>query len=301
MAPTAEGNVRQWLRLYSERLDNSYRASAIVQHNVTKGGMREGQILDLLGELLPKWAAVERNVVIADCQDVQSPKFDAVLLDRLYWPRLFQQDDTAVVMLESVLAAIEVKSSLSTHEIKDVFQKSAALRGMKCAGKGSGPCPPVVAAFAYACANLPLAFFDFACEYTLAPALSPTIICVLNGGLFFLCRRDGRNVVPEEVPSAGLIPAVLQGPDALFVFVHALSSWASGGGDSVEVYRAYGREVFVAAKVFYFDEDYLPAVVKNSDVQQAAREAYLRPGKATFDELYKASRRSIGLSERVSR
>jgi len=301
MAPVAVGNTQQWLRLYSENLANSYRASGLIQHCVTKGETREGQVLGFLEQLLPKRAAVERNVVIADSQDVQSPKFDAVLLDRLYWPRLFQQDDTAVVMLESVLAAIEVKSMLNTAEIKDVFQKSAALRGMKCAGKGSGPCPPVVSAFAYTCDNLLLAFFDFACEYTLAPALSPTIICVLNEGLLRLCRLDGRSLVPEDVPSAGLIPAALLGPDALFVFVYTLSSWASVGGGSLGVYRAYGREVFGAATAVCFDEDYLSAVVNNTDVRQRARGAYLRPGKATFEELYKTSRDSIGLSERASR
>ena len=296
MAPAA-GKAQQWLRLYSENLASSFRASALIQHRVTKGETRERQILDLLEALLPKRTAVEPDVVIADSRDAESPKFDAALLDRLFWPRLFEQNDTAVVMIESVLAAIEIKSFLNAAEIQDVFRKTTLLRGMACAGKGAGPCPPLVCAFAYTCDNLALAFFDFACAYALAPASSATLICVLNEGLLCLCRQDGDSLVPVDVPAAGLIPAAaVLGPDALLMFVYTLSGWASLGGGSLDVYRAYGRHVFATATVVYFEDDYLSAVTGSATVRGKARQAYLRPGSASLTELYKASRRSIGLS-----
>src|SRR4051812_4597432 len=97
----AMSKAQQWLRHYSENLASSYRSSALIEHRVTKGESRETQILDVLSVLLPKRTAVEANVVIVDSRDVESPKFDGVLLDRLFWPRLLEQDDTAVVMIES--------------------------------------------------------------------------------------------------------------------------------------------------------------------------------------------------------
>lgn len=291
--------AQQWLRDYSSRLAISYRSSGLIDHCVTKGESRENQILDLLGELLPKRATVERNITIADSRDAQSPKYDAALLDRFLWPRLFQDDTTAVVMIESVLAAIEIKSKLGKKEIDDVFRKGAALHGMSV-GPGPVASPPRTCAFAYACDNSVLAFFDFASAYRAAgnPKSSPTIICVLNSGILGFFRRDKERLVPEEdCPESGRIPGFANlNQDALLFFLHFLSNWASLRQTPLEVYRAYFGAAFASVSVDWFDEDYLARIAEDPDVRQRARQAYLGAGNARFSDLYKTSRRSIGLS-----
>lgn len=294
------GKVEQWFRLYSENLANSYRATALLEHRLTKGEAREHQVLDLIRRLLPKRIELETGVVISDSNDAESPKFDAVLTDRLFWPRLFEQHGTAVVMIESVLAAIEIKSTLNAAEMQDIFTKAMRLREMRCAGAGTGPCPPRVCAFAYSCENLSLAFFDFACAYMRSPAMSATTICVLNGGVMFLCRRDGGTVVPADVPSPGLIPALaIIGADALLMFTYILSNWASLGSGAAEIYRTYGRHVLSSAIVTHFDDDYLAAISQDVASCEIAREAFLRSSDVPLAELYSPSRRRIGLSYRV--
>jgi len=139
-------NIQGWLRDHSELLALSFRSSGRIQHAVTKGESREHQILDTLSKLLPTRASVESNVVIIDATDVQSPKFDGALVDRTLWPRLFADGNTTGVMIESVLAAIEVKSSLDKTELDDVFSKSAKLRAMR-----SGRNRALVTGFAYEC------------------------------------------------------------------------------------------------------------------------------------------------------
>ncbi|PYT03978.1 MAG: hypothetical protein DMF60_16705, partial [Acidobacteria bacterium] len=144
----ARTNVQGWMRDHSNLLAVSFRSSGRIKHNVTKGESREHQILDTLSNLLPARTSVESNVVIVDAADAQSPKFDGALVDRTFWPRIFADNSTSVVMLDSVLAAIEVKSSLNKSELKDIFSKSSALRRMLALHR-----VPLVTAFAYECAN----------------------------------------------------------------------------------------------------------------------------------------------------
>src|SRR5438105_2732977 len=117
----AATNTQEWLRDHARLLETSFEASGRFDHAVTKGANREHQVLTTLRALLPERARVEPNVVIVDSADAQSPKFDGALVDRFLWPRIFADDDVAVVMIESVLAAIETKSHLDAAELSDIF------------------------------------------------------------------------------------------------------------------------------------------------------------------------------------
>lgn len=116
--------IQEWFRDYSDRLSSSFRSSGRFRHAVTKGQSREHQILDILSNVLPTKVSVDPNVVIVDSTDHQSPKFDGALVNSHLWPRLFVDGSTSAVMIESVLAALETKSSLGLKELKDVFEKA---------------------------------------------------------------------------------------------------------------------------------------------------------------------------------
>lgn len=293
---TARGKAQHWLRMYAQRLATSYNGAALLEHRVTKGETREGQILDVLKQLLPQRTSVESGVVIVDSQDVESPKFDGVLVDRLYWPRLWEDAHTGVAMIESVIAALEIKSNLNASEIGDIVRKTSQLGKMFCAGPGQMGCPPPVCAFAYTCDNFTLAFFDFASAYAVAPQSSATMICSLNDGVLYLCRREADALVPADGSSKGLVPAAAYlAEDSLLALVYTLSSWAALRERSIDAYRAYNSQVFSATKLVYFDDDYLTAIAQDEAAKTKARSAYLRTGTKPFDETYEASRRLIGL------
>ena len=203
---SSPSKTQQWFRNYAKNLVTSFRSSALIEHKVTKGESREHQIFDILDKLLPNRTSLKRNVVIVDSQDAESPKFDGILLDRSFWPLLLQENNTTVAMVESVLAAFEVKSSLGTTELQDIFSKAQKLRSMKYHA-GSFISPPLVTAFAYECPNSKLAFFDFAVHSQMSPDFNPSLICILNQALFGLARKDGATLLPMDQPSAGHIPS----------------------------------------------------------------------------------------------
>lgn len=285
-------NIQGWLRDHSELLSLSFRSSGRIQHAVTKGESREHQILDTLSKLLPTRASVESNVVISDATDVQSPKFDGALVDRTLWPRLFADGNTTVVMIESVIAAIEVKSLLNKTQLDDVLAKSARLRAMR-----SGRNRPLVTAFAYECPNPNLSFFDFATAFQSSPEASPSAICILNKHLIGLARFVEKKLVLDDEPNASSIP-VLYTPneDTLLVYLNFLSQWITAGTSAGGAFVRYSQGVFSKLSGFHFDQDFLVAVNSNESHLLAARGFFVRKAHQDIEELYAAAREAIGLS-----
>ena len=265
-------HTQEWFRSYSDRLEASYNAAAHIQHNVTKGESREQQVIDVLQNVLPALTVLDRGVVIADSNDKQSSKFDAVLFDRQHWPRLYQDGNSIVVMVESVLLAIEVKSNLKRAEIADIFTKAASLHDLFIAPRQEPP--PTVTAFSYRCENLLLSFFDFVSAYLKTPSKSPTVICTLNKGLFCLYEKNGQALTPTSgAPRSGLTPGLVTlERDSLLLFMYLLSKKAALGSASVETYQRYIKPLLSLAPVNYFDEDYLVAIADQKKSAKARKE-----------------------------
>lgn len=284
-------NIQGWLRDHSEALAISFRSSGRIEHKVTKGESREHQILDTLSKLLPARSSVESNIVIVDSADTQSPKFDGGLVDRSLWPRIFADGNTAVVMIESVLAAIEVKSSLDKTELDDVFNKSSKLRGMR-----TGLSKPLITAFAYECPNANLSFFDFSTSFVSSPDSSPSLICILNQHLFGLARLERGRLVPEDNPNIGTLP-VLYSPseDTLLIYLHFLSQWITSGTSAADSFMRYSSSAFAKMDAVHFDKDFLDAIKSDEKVLSAARACFKRGGDKGFDELYRNAKKAIGL------
>jgi len=278
-------------------LMTSYHSSGLIEHKVTKGESREYQILDTLKHLLPTQISVVRNVVIVDSQDTESPKFDGALLDRSVWPLLFQDYETVVVMLESVLAAVEVKSSLGASDLQDIFGKAQKLRSMKCAGTGSFVCPPLVTAFAYECPNTRLAFFDFAVHSAKFPGFTLTLICILNQALFGLAREEGVTFLPVDQPNADHIPVMFETrDDTLLIYLYFLSRWAAMGSKAVDTFLKYSEAVFSNLTAFHFDADFLHLVASDSSARSKARSCFGGKPDKSIKEAYLTAKRQVGLT-----
>lgn len=261
-------------------------------HAVTKGESREHQILDTLSKLLPTRVALEPNIVIVDSSDVQSPKFDGGLVDRSLWPRIFADGNTTVVMIESVLAAIEIKSSLNKSEIEDIFEKASKLRAMR-SGRGR----PLVTSFAYECPNPNLSFFDFATAFYRSPDASPSSVCILNAHLYALARMEGQQLIPEDEPNTSAIP-VLYTPeqDTLLVYLHFLSQLIAAGTRASGAFTRYSQTVFSRMTAFHFDLDFVAAVMSSDSKLRSAREHFKRQPVEDINTLYQAARRTLELA-----
>jgi len=284
-------NLQGWMRDHSDLLAISFSSSRRIEHNVTKGESREHQILDTLSNLLPTRTSVESKVVIVDAADKQSPQFDGALVDRVFWPRLFANDSTTAVMLDSVLAAIEVKSSLNKSEMRDIFSKSAALRRMLALHRR-----PLVTAFAYECANPNLSFFDFSISFLRSPDHSPSLVCVLNQSVFGLARFDTGELLPVDEPSPDAIPVLFTTRrDTLLMYLYFLSRWATSGTRIADLFMSYTKNLFSDMTSFHFDTDFLGAVATDGAALALARTCFERKRKVDIGQLYTEARNKIGL------
>lgn len=296
MTEPPPSKTQRWFRDLSERLELSYRSSGRIEHRGTKGESRERQILDIFSQLLPTRISVQHNVVVIDSEDTESPKFDGVLFERTLWPLLWQQDTTMTAMLESVLAAIEIKSSIDVGEMADIFRKAALLRQMRSAGTPTFASPPLVTAFAYQCANVKLAFFDFATRSYASGMLSPSLVCILNQALFGLAQEDGGGVVPVPIPTQRHIPVLYETErDTLLMYLYFLSRWASIGSDASETLTKYSGTLFSNLTAFHFDRDFLDVLTHDAGSLGAARRQFLRHGTRAIQESYHRARRELGI------
>lgn len=289
--------TQQWFRSLSDRLLASFRGSAAIEHAVTKGESREQQILDVLIGVLPTRATLRRDVVIVDSGDQQSPKFDGVLCDRANWPRLFQEGDLEVAMIESVLAALEVKSTLDTKEIADIVSKAAKIRRMSVHGNDALlQASPRVAGFAYQCGNPNLAFFDFSVAVEKDPLGAPSLVAILGTALFGIGGRHEDVVVPLDSPLMGAFPIWMgTGTDTLLAFVYFVSRWITPGAASEEIFRRYGHPLFSRMGSFFFDAPFRAAIAGSESARSTARDFFKDTAGQDISTPYTAARKALGL------
>jgi len=288
--------IQKWFRYYSKNLENSFGQSDLIDHNVKKGESREYEILDTLSKLLPTKISVVAKVVIVSASDIEARMFDGALVDRVHWPRLFIGEGTNIALVESVFSAIEVKSSLGKKELTDIFEKSKSLRSMKC--RVSNPeLHPLVTAFAYECDNLNLSFFDFVTHFKDNSNYSPSLICILNKGLFGFADEIGGEVIPVNEPNSNTLPILYHThEDSLLVYVYLLSNWAGMEDDVAKVFRLYCDSLFSNMECFNFDVDFLNAVSSDETIRDNARNCFKYKPSTDIKELYTEARKAIGLS-----
>jgi hypothetical protein len=289
VASPGTSRTQRWFHDLSARLQTSFQASDQIKHRVTVGESREHQILDVLAQLLPKQIAVGRNVVIVDSADAESRKFDGVLIDRRNWPLLFAQDALQIAMIESVVAAIEIKSSLDLSDLEDIMQKTEALRAMRCDGD-----LPNVTAFAYKCSNRSLAFFDYAVALRRSPRRAPNLVCVLNDGLFGTASPDTDAVFPFSDTAASRPALLATDQDTLLIYLYLLSRWASST-PSLKTFEHYSQKLFSTVQAFQFDDDFLDILASDDAAHSAARQCFVRRTKEDINLLYQKARSALHL------
>ena len=100
------------VRALIERVD----ALSSLQHNLTKGELRELFVTTVLRSFLTAQFGVGSGIVINQRGD-QSAQEDIIIYDRRILPPFISEENLGVFPAESVLATIEVKSYLRKHEL----------------------------------------------------------------------------------------------------------------------------------------------------------------------------------------
>lgn len=285
--------TQNWFRNFSDRLSASFRASGQIEHKVTKGETREHQILDVL-QVLPKAFALERDVVIIDASDQESPKFDGVLFNRQDWPLLYHENPHfKVIMFESVRAVIETKSHLD-DELSDIFAKGQRLRKLQTTyRKPAATQHPLYVAFSYECRNVGLTFFDLAMAFVQTPTHAPSIIALLNVGLF-ACRVKNAGGL-ANIPGGDDVPLFIETKhDTVLALLYLLCTQISES-EIAEVFKTYSAEFFNGVPAFSFDADFVAHASSTEDSRQTARNCFKGKPNQPLEELYAIARNALGI------
>ena len=103
--------LKQAIQNATENLCRSYEPTGGVAHDGEKGAFREFFVAQLIRPLLPHHYGVGSGVVVAS-DGAQSRQTDVLIFDRRRLPPILLAGDRGLFPIDSVLAAIEVKSEI---------------------------------------------------------------------------------------------------------------------------------------------------------------------------------------------
>jgi hypothetical protein len=101
-----------------------------IAHEGLKGRIREMFVNDLVAPFLPSFAGVGTGKIV-DSENGQSAECDVVIYDKDTMPPLMLGPREALFPIESVFNAIEVKTTLSSGELRDATAKARRVKDLK--------------------------------------------------------------------------------------------------------------------------------------------------------------------------
>lgn len=128
----------------------------LVPHRGEQGRANELTLHTLLASLLPQSVAVGSGIVI-DSAGSASGQCDAILYDASRQPRFMAQTTQMLFPLETVLAVIEVKTTLDDAELEKVAASQRKLRSLQTLADAP---PPPFYLLAYGAGLLPQSLMD---------------------------------------------------------------------------------------------------------------------------------------------
>ncbi len=102
-------------------------ATVGVTHPVVKGGIREILIRDLFRPLLPSNVGIGTGQ-IATVTGELSPQQDVVIYNRRILPPVLFEETTGIFPIESVLATVEVKTTLTAGELRSAYDAAKTIQ-----------------------------------------------------------------------------------------------------------------------------------------------------------------------------
>ncbi|MBU0616376.1 MAG: hypothetical protein KKI02_01530 [Planctomycetes bacterium] len=137
MGPSPFDATDRLTRHYAHRarqiLDAFADVRTLIQHEASKGQRVEREVRKFLVQFLPGIYEYTSGIVIdnsgGECD--RSKQEDVLVVDRLFNPKLFLDEEPSVYPVDIVYAGIEVKTCLDLGETQSAVANIASLKGMK--------------------------------------------------------------------------------------------------------------------------------------------------------------------------
>jgi hypothetical protein len=216
-----------------------------LQHPGLKGSANEGIVKAFLRHYLPSHLEVASGGT--------SKQLDIIIHDANKTPIFYRTENSRVIPVECVYAAIEVKAFLDKCEIQKSFENMRSLKHLKKEAyfKTNSPIQEVKHLYGQEWDYWPVQHFIFAFD---SPALGSVVsnvlefqgeeslhqcidcICVLNNGVLFYQRSDG-SFGPVPTPGSQLVASHTTKPLLLFYMIlSVLLNQASMGDFNIKPY-----------------------------------------------------------------
>jgi hypothetical protein len=112
----AKFNLVEHYKNITLNLQSQYKLSSAYGHSGTKGNLRETILIDTIKSMAPDYINVCKGE-ICDSTGSRSPEFDIIISYNSNAMKLFSSSGNNVIPIESVLAVIEVKSTLAEDHL----------------------------------------------------------------------------------------------------------------------------------------------------------------------------------------
>lgn len=155
--------------------------AALVAHEGERGRENEAVLARILDGFVPLRYGIGSGLLV-DTEDHYSRQTDIVLFDQSDEPRLFAQTTQLLFPIESVLASIEIKTTLRGGDIEDCFAKAKDMRELVTARRHpNGASHPLFVVLAYRAGQEPATIM----RKLLAadPEQRPDLLCVVEQGI----------------------------------------------------------------------------------------------------------------------
>ncbi|MBP6721870.1 MAG: hypothetical protein KA239_06090 [Bacteroidia bacterium] len=229
--------IQEHFRRMQQVLKSVGTVAKTSNHNVTRGTLREYFLREFLQPILPHDIGVVSGEII-DSFGNRSGQVDCILVDKTLPQIYLGSPDHLIVLAESVLAAIEVKSNLTCKELRKTLVSNLKIKRLRRLGvqrfengvEITSECPIATFVFAYQGVTLGR-LLNLIKEFALNPPDSipniaeclPNSTCVLNKGLI---KRDPVKITAIgnqfQLPSNPKVQNLHLEKDTLYLFLITL-------------------------------------------------------------------------------
>jgi hypothetical protein len=250
--------------------------SELVRHEGERGRENEAALGRILGSFVPRRYGVGSGLLI-DSQNRYGRQTDLVVFDQSDEPSALAQTTQLLFPVESVLASIEVKTTLRKEDIDDCIGKQQSMLALEPAR----PYPdnsthPLFVILAYTAGSSPETITK---HFREAEGVRPDLLCVLRSGLLLGTAPRLQIAGAQDQLPAGL--ALVREADGSFVAGHPSGPemMSTHKGRSYPIVKYDGQHVLAdrARALLLFVEGLVTLLAEKQDRRSPALSHYITP------------------------
>lgn len=109
-----------------------------IEHNATKGNLRETLLIDFFKKLIPSYLSISSGF-ICDCSGKLSSQTDFIIYDKSKLPGIFLDKNISMIPCESVYLTAEIKTTLRSKDLDLISKARRKINMLKLANNPNEP------------------------------------------------------------------------------------------------------------------------------------------------------------------